>query len=132
MRALVKYERGFGNVELQDVEEPGCGDDQIKIEVSASAANCLRVLKPLGQYTQVGIFGHEVTLDFDQVFFKQLRVVGSVGYTAATSDRLLKVLPQKSVSLKDLISHKLPLDRWQEAFKLCESKEAIKVLLSPS
>jgi L-iditol 2-dehydrogenase len=100
--------------------------------VPASAANCLRVLKPLGQYTQVGIFGREVTLDFDQIFYKQLRVVGSVGYTAATWDRLLKVLTQKSVSLTDLISHKLPLERWQEAFKLCESKEAIKVLLSPS
>ena len=34
MRALVKYERGIGNVELREVEEPVCGDDQVKIEVS--------------------------------------------------------------------------------------------------
>jgi L-iditol 2-dehydrogenase len=34
LKALVKYERGLGNVELQEVEEPACGDDQIKIEVS--------------------------------------------------------------------------------------------------
>ena len=105
----------------------------LSVQLAADAvANCLRVLKPLGQYTQVGIFSREVTLDFNQIFYKQLRVVGSVGYTAATWDRLLRVLAQKSVSLRDLISHKMPLDGWQEAFKLCERKEAIKVLLSPS
>ena len=98
----------------------------------ASAANCLRALKPLGQYTQVGIFGRKIFLDFDQVFYKQLRVVGSVGYTTSTWDRLLKILEQKVVSLDDLITHRMPLERWQDAFKLCERKQAIKVLLSPS
>ena len=136
--------RSFGAAAVVDVserdlsavvaEETGGTGVDVAFEcagAAASAANCLRMLRPLGQYTQVGIFGREVTLDFDQIFYKQLRVVGSVGYTAATWDRLLKVLAQKSVSLRELISHKLPLERWQEAFKLCESKEAIKVLLSP-
>jgi Alcohol dehydrogenase GroES-like domain len=34
MKALVKYESGVGHVELRDVEDPRCGDDQVKIEVS--------------------------------------------------------------------------------------------------
>jgi L-iditol 2-dehydrogenase len=33
MKALVKYARGPGNVELRDVEEPHCGDDQVKLEI---------------------------------------------------------------------------------------------------
>jgi L-iditol 2-dehydrogenase len=99
---------------------------------AASARNCFRALKPLGQYTQVGIFGGEVSLEFDVIFYKQLRVAGSVGYTVTTWERLLKILDQKAVKLDDLVTHKMPLEQWREAFDVCESKQAIKVLLSPT
>ena len=98
---------------------------------ATSARNCLRALKPLGQYTQVGIFGREVSLEFDLIFFKQLRVAGSVGYTVSTWERLQKILDQRAVRLDDLITHTMPLEQWREAFDLCLNKQAIKVLLSP-
>jgi L-iditol 2-dehydrogenase len=98
---------------------------------ATSASNCLRALKPLGQYTQVGIFGMEVSLEFDLIFYKQLRVVGSVGYTVRTWERLQKILDQRAVQLKDLITHQMPLEQWKKAFDLCRNKQAIKVLLSP-
>ncbi len=97
-----------------------------------SAANCLRALKPLGQYTQVGIFGREVSIEFDLIFYKQLRVAGSVGYSVGTWERLVKILDQKAVRLDDLITHKMPLEQWRDAFDLCLNKQAIKVLLSPT
>jgi L-iditol 2-dehydrogenase len=34
MKALVKYARGDGNVEILEIEEPLCGGDQVKIEVA--------------------------------------------------------------------------------------------------
>src|SRR4030095_3196835 len=34
MKALVKYESGVGNVDLLEVQEPTCGVEQVKIEVS--------------------------------------------------------------------------------------------------
>ncbi|MCL5744198.1 MAG: alcohol dehydrogenase catalytic domain-containing protein [Acidobacteria bacterium] len=34
MKALVKYARGEGNVDIRDVEEPLCGENQVKIEVA--------------------------------------------------------------------------------------------------
>ncbi len=33
MKAIVKYAPGEGNVDVLDVEEPSCGDDQVKLEV---------------------------------------------------------------------------------------------------
>ncbi len=98
---------------------------------ATSAASCLDALKRLGRYTQVGIFGKPVTLNFDTIFFKQLQVAGSVGYTVHTWERLMKILAQRKVRLDDLITHRLPLARWQEAFELCEQKQTIKVLISP-
>lgn len=97
-----------------------------------SARNCLRALKPLGQYTQVGIFGREISIEFDLIFYKQLRVAGSVGYSVETWERLVKILDQKAIRLDDLITHKMPLEQWRDAFDLCLNKQAIKVLLSPA
>jgi L-iditol 2-dehydrogenase len=34
MKALVKYARGDGNVDIMDVEEPVCGEKQVKVEVA--------------------------------------------------------------------------------------------------
>ena len=128
------------NVGRQDLstviaeETQGAGVD-VAFECSGaapSARNCFQALKPLGQYTQVGIFGGEVSLEFDLIFYKQLRVAGSVGYTVSTWARLVKILDQKAVRLDDLITHKMPLEEWRQAFDLCENKQAIKVLLSPT
>jgi L-iditol 2-dehydrogenase len=34
MKALVKYASGDGNLDIRDVEEPRCGDDQVKLEIA--------------------------------------------------------------------------------------------------
>jgi L-iditol 2-dehydrogenase len=34
MKALVKYASGEGNLDIMDVEEPCCGDDEIKLEIA--------------------------------------------------------------------------------------------------
>src|SRR5262249_35770683 len=115
-------------------EESGGLGPSIALECAGAASsvrNCLLVVRPLGRYTQVGHFGKETLIPFDQVAFKQLRVTGSVGYTAATWVRMLQILEQRKITLGDLITHRLPLERWQEGFKACEEKSATKVLLHP-
>ncbi len=97
----------------------------------SSVKNCLQAVRKLGRYTQVGICGREINVEFDQIFYKQLKVAGSVGYTPATWDRMMKILRQGAVRLDDLITHRLPQAQWREGFDLCESKDAIKVLISP-
>jgi L-iditol 2-dehydrogenase len=96
----------------------------------SSVRNCLAALRPLGHYTQVGICGAPVETPIDTVFYKQLNVAGSVCYTAKTWDRMMRILGQGKVRLRDLISAKLPLEKWEEAFHLCLDKKAVKVLLS--
>lgn len=99
---------------------------------AGSAANCLRSVRPLGQYIQVGHFGRDITVPYDLVAFRQIQVSGSVGYTAGTWHRSLQILGQGRVKLGDLITHRLPLDRWEEGFALSENKAAGKVLLLPT
>jgi L-iditol 2-dehydrogenase len=98
---------------------------------AASVANCLAAVRPLGCYAQVGHFGNDVTLPFDLVAFRQLRLAGSVGYTAESWQRALRILGQGHVALSALITHKLPLGQWQDGFARCENKDGLKVLLYP-
>jgi L-iditol 2-dehydrogenase len=97
----------------------------------ASARNCLEAVRPLGQYTQVGICGREAPLSIDAVFFKQLRVQGSFAYTAKTWRRMMSILATGRIRLADLITERLPLDRWEDAFALCQQKRAVKVVIDP-
>lgn len=97
-----------------------------------SATNCMKAMRPLGQYVQVGHFGREITVPLDLVAFRQFKICGSVGYTAATWRRSLEILAQGRVRLGDIITHRLPLERWQEGFTLSENKTAGKVVLLPA
>ena len=97
----------------------------------ASVANCMNALRPLGRYTQVGHFGKDITIPYDLVAFRQFHIAGSVGYTAASWVRALRILAQGRVQLADLVSQVLPLDAWQEGFRAFEEKSALKVLLRP-
>ena len=96
-----------------------------------SVRGCLESLRPMGRYTQVAICGQDIQFPIDQIFYKQLIMSGSVCYTARTWERMMRIYAEGRVRLNDLISIKLPLSEWRDAFRLCDEKKAIKVLMYP-
>jgi L-iditol 2-dehydrogenase len=116
-----------------DDETNGSGVD-IAIECAgaeASVQNCLKALRPLGQYVQVGHFGKDLRVPWDYVAFKQLRIDGSVGYTRDTWSQTIRILQQGKLKVDDVITHQFPLSDWRKGFELSEKKQAVKVLLFP-
>jgi L-iditol 2-dehydrogenase len=127
------------NVDSDDVVEVvrqatgGAGAD-IAIEAAGSAAslrNCLEAVRPMGRITQAGIFGEEIKIPLDRLLHKQLELLGSVGYTPRTWDRVMSIYAQGTVRLRDLVSDVLPLSNWEQAFDLCANKRGLKVLIAP-
>lgn len=125
------------NVSRENVDEAvaqataGRGAD-IVVEAAgaaASAAACLRAVRSRGVYVQVGIHGRDVELPFDLILYKQLRLFGSLGHSLSTWDRVLRILAQRQVDLRAVVTHVMPLSRWRDAFDLCENKQAVKILL---
>lgn len=116
------------------LEETGGHGVDVAFEVAgaaASAAACLDALRPLGRYTQVGHFGRDIVVPFDRIGFKQLQVNGSIGYTAATWSRAMRLLVD-GLRPSRIVTHRFPLDQWETGFDLFERKEALKVLLTPN
>jgi len=99
--------------------------------VAGSVRGCLESLRPRGQHVQVAICGQEIQFPIDRIFYKQLSMSGSVCYTSNTWDRMMKIYATGEVSLKEMISIKLPISDWKTAFDLCTTKKALKVLMYP-
>lgn len=98
---------------------------------AASADCCLELVKKLGRYTQVGIFGAPIEVNLDTIVMKQVLMQGSMCHTWETWDRTMTFLERGLIDLRPLISSRLPLSRWQEGFDGVMNKEAIKTLLYP-
>jgi L-iditol 2-dehydrogenase len=127
------------NVEEQDVDQicrdmtDGLGID-IVFECSGAgpaARQGINVLRKGGKYTQVGLFGRPIQIDFDQVALKQLKITGVFSSNWRGWDRGLRLAGAGKVQLKPLISHTFPLSQWEKAFEIAEKGDGIKVLLVP-
>ena len=119
--------------EVVQAETDGIGAD-LAYETSGagpSVGACLDALRPLGRYVQVGHFGREVSAPLDRIAFKQLDVLGCLGYSAGTWERTVRLLGQ-GLRPSRIVTHRLPLARWSEGFDIFERKEAAKVLLQPA
>ena len=97
----------------------------------ASVRACLDALRPMGRHVQVGICGADILFPMDRIFYKQLTVTGSVCYTARTWQRMFEIFQQGKITLRDLISHRMPITEWRTAFDLCLTRQALKVVLYP-
>lgn len=94
-----------------------------------SAQTCLEVLKKTGQYGQVGLYGKKVPFDHDLALKKEIHIVNNYASERSSWEIVLRLLEQGNLQLEKLISDKIPLERWKEAFDMVQRKEGFKVFL---
>ena len=99
--------------------------------VPAATRTALRAVRKRGQLVQMGLHGRPFELDFEQIVYKDLRVIGSFASSATSWDRALALLANGSLQLRPLISAVLPLEEWEQAFAMVRRREGLKVLLRP-
>lgn len=97
-----------------------------------SLASCWESVRKQGTLVPLGVHGGPFETDFNKVMMKELNVVGSYGYVWTSWERTVRLLSEKKVNIEDLISHELPLERFEEAFRLTQDGSAIKVIFNPS
>lgn len=97
----------------------------------ASAKMCLKLVRKMGKYTQMGLFGKPISIDFEKIAYKELEVTGFFAQVPSAWKKALKLLGQGKVNLKPLVSHILPITEWEKAFEIVENRKGLKVLLQP-
>jgi L-iditol 2-dehydrogenase len=91
----------------------------------------LELVRKQGKYTQVGLFGKPITLDFEKIAYKELKVTGGIGQRWTAWKRTIRLMALGKVNLNAVISDKFPLTEWKAAFDKFEARAGLKILLDP-
>jgi len=113
----------------------GYGVDVI-IECSGSKTlfqKSFQCLKKKGQVQVLGLLKHPVTLNFiPDIIFKEVTLRGFHGRAMfETWDLCEALLKTGKVDISPLITHRLKLEDYEQAFELLRSGDACKILITP-
>ncbi len=91
----------------------------------------MKLVRKRGQYTQKGLFGRPIPIDFEQIAYKDLKVSGFISQNWTTWERALSLLGQGKIQTRPLVSDILPISDWKKGFEKFEKKEGVKIILLP-
>ncbi len=109
----------------------------VAITAAASGKAQEQALRYTARQGRISLFGGlpqdapTITLDSNLVHYRELTLVGANGSSPAHNARALELIATGAVPVKDLITHRLPLDGTLEALDVVSRGEAIKVTIEP-
>jgi threonine 3-dehydrogenase len=110
---------------------------EVVLEMSGNARAIdqgTRMLARGGRMSMLGLPDGPVTLDLnDQVIFKEARILGITGREMfRTWQQTTTLLSTGRVDVSPVITHRFPLERFDEAFETARSGHAAKVIMFPA
>jgi len=112
----------------------GLGVDLL-IETSGGAkaiSQAFEMVRRLGRICAIGISGkEEVAIPYDRGIFKALRYDFCFSSSWTAWEKAIGLISKGLLRVDKLITHQLPLEKWEEAFHLLENLQAVKVILIP-
>ena len=82
-----------------------------------------------GKVGLLGIFSQSTLVDLNQVIFKGLTIKGIYGREMFDTWYKAVAMLNSGLDVSPIISHRFPLDNYQQAFTTLESGQASKILL---
>ena len=111
----------------------GNGADVV-VECAGSAAaidTALALVRKRGRYSQMGLPGRAVEVDFERVAYKELQLSGGIGQRRPAWKRALKLMEAGLIPTEKLVTHDFGMGDWEKGFAVAEQQQGIKVLLRP-
>ena len=91
----------------------------------------LDMVRKRGKFTQVGLFGRPIEVNFEAIAFKEIFVKGTVSQSTFAWRRSLKLMELGIIPADRLVSHEFALEEWKKAFDMVENQEGMKIILIP-
>ena len=91
----------------------------------------LEVLRKQGQYLQMGLLGHEMTIGFDTIVYKELKVTGSISSRDVSWRAAIEMVRTGQVRPELFLSEPYPLEDWERAFRMHAERRELKILFKP-
>lgn len=127
------------NVDAEDpvkhIMDATCGRGADIVFVSAGSKEILMqaamMVRKGGTVVVAGLFHGETHFDPNLLVEKELTFKGSWRRRPETWHRILALVGNGTIPLAEMVSHVLPLEEIEKAFKLIQSGEAMKVVIIP-
>jgi len=85
-----------------------------------------------GKISALGISGEETTdVPWDKAIFKAVQLTFCFSSSWQSWETVLQLMGSGMLKTEEIITHRMPLERWKEAFEALENREAIKAILNP-
>ncbi len=107
------------------------GPPDLVVECSGAGPAADLLLATAGKgarYCQLGLMGKPVRLDLDQVCYRELSVTGSNATVPTAWPRALRLLADGQVDTSRLVTHRVLLEDFEDAFAVARGGEGIKVI----
>jgi len=117
-------------------ETEGRGADRIIVSCPSGKAQeeSLSMVAPRGIINFFGglpLDNPFIKFNSNLIHYGEFYVVGTHGSAPYHNELALSLICQEKVRIKELISHRLPLERLEEGLALAESKKGMKILINP-
>ena len=102
----------------------------LAVSSAEAVATSLAALRPRGRLVVFSALPNDVPIDMLSVHLRELEIVGSCN-DEERLDEAIRCLDDPSLALHELITHRIPFERWAEAFALAREghDRALKVAL---
>ena len=85
-----------------------------------------------GKIAALGINGKETTdVPWDSAIFKAIELTFCFSSSWQSWETVLQLMEKRMLKPEEIITHRMPLEQWREAFEALENREAIKAILNP-
>ncbi len=117
-------------------ETEGRGADRIIVSCPSGKAQeeSLSMVAPRGIINFFGglpLDNPFIKLNSNLIHYGEFYVVGTHGSAPYHNELALSLISQEKVRIKELVTHRLPLERLGEGLALAESKKGMKILINP-
>jgi L-iditol 2-dehydrogenase len=116
-------------------ETGGLGMGKVIVTASGKQAleDALRIVAPAGK---IGIFAGtypptSIDLDPNRIHYGETALIGIMEHTLHHFERALEFVSKGLINVKQLITHRFPLQRINEAFEAVKRREGLKAIVSP-
>jgi len=104
----------------------------IGYEVSGSNGGMKQILNNIrsrGKVIVVGLFKESFPIEFSQVLFKELEIIGSRVYESKDFKIAIEMISENKIDSMSIVTNILKLENFNQAFELASNKNAMKVVL---
>ena len=83
---------------------------------------CIDMLRPRGIFVVFSALGGKTPVDLMQVHMKELTIAGS-NNDEGFMDEAIRLLSDPMLNMNSIVTHELPFEKWEEAFRIVEHAE---------